>query len=492
MSADKDSRSLSEKRNLLRKLQENYRRLRAHAVLTTDNIEELNEDQDTQVEEQWEFIHTYPKRLRRQGAKKTQSEDLLDRKIESYRSRVKRISVQLLTAAAASKSQLNRHKAGLPSGSDWESENDDTALAKAVVSVMKAGPALTKAEAIREASYQVKLDIEENIYDTSCWDSFLPVGDIDSQLLMDDAVAPKFKNPRDSTSVGLWTWEEQEESFPVLDSVFKMQRKDESEVGDLGKKTEEAKSSPETSSPEADITTLLSIARQRGFELLDGDPNYEYSRLPQNLPAKLSDEEMRRGPLPALPQIPLASADGRGVNTAGQPTQPIEPVSYAYIANFDKVAQAEPLPVAHYHYPVDSPTVSAFRFSDGRQVSDIVKPGPLHEPHQVRSGREIVDYGRQVEAESSTLKKPYDLKEDSLLRRRERLRKQAEDFLSGRTAKDRAPSLRGGRSRGPRSPQNDQASLVQQSSMGPFWHYHNVNDSESHLHSDKMKTSNVF
>lgn len=47
MSADKDSRSLSEKRGLLQKLQENYRRLRAYAVLTTDNIEELNEDQDS-------------------------------------------------------------------------------------------------------------------------------------------------------------------------------------------------------------------------------------------------------------------------------------------------------------------------------------------------------------------------------------------------------------------------------------------------------------
>lgn len=422
--------------------------------------------------------------MRRRGAKKTQSEDLLDRKIASYQSRVKRISVQLLTAAAASKSQLNRHKAGLPSGSDWESEDDDSALAKAVVSVMKTGPALTKAEAIREASYQMKLDIEENIYDTSCWDSFLPVGDIDSQLLMDDAVGSKFKNPQDSTPVGLWT--EQEESYPVLDSVFKMRRKDESEVGDLGKKAEEEKSSPETSSLGADITTLLSIARQRGFELLDGDHMYyEYSRLPQNLPVRLSDEEKRRGPLPALPQIPLASADGREVITAGQPTQPIEPKTYAYIANFDKVAQAEPLPVAYYHYPVDSPTVSAFRFSDGGQVSDI-------EPHQVRGSQEIVDYGRQVEAESNTLKKPYDLKEDSMLRRRERLRKQAEGFLSGRTAKVRAPSLRGGRSRGPRPPQNDQASPVQQSSMGPFWHYHNVNDSESHLHSDKMKTSNVF
>ncbi|KAI1097052.1 hypothetical protein F5B19DRAFT_17694 [Rostrohypoxylon terebratum] len=334
--------------------------------------------------------------------------------------------------------------------------------------------------------------------------------------MIDDLFTSKFKNPRDDTQVGLWTWQEQEESFPVLDSVFKMQRMDESEVWDLDKKIEEEKWSSEPSSLEADITTLLSIERQRGSASRDGNPRYhEYSRFPQKLPAKLSDEEMRRGPLPALPPIPLVSAGGREVNISGQPTPPLESSHDKRTHNFRGMAEEEPLPVAHYHYPVDSPTVSAFRFSSGIQVSDFLEPGPLDEPYQIHGG--------QAEAESSIREDPYDRnirpslspqpdfwpgntnaqvtqdQKDSLLLRRQRLRKEADKLLSGWAAKNRAPSRRGRANRGnlaspasPASPKNNQANPRLQDNRGPFWHYYNVDDSESHLHNDRMKIGSVF
>ncbi|KAI0881173.1 uncharacterized protein GGS22DRAFT_192660 [Annulohypoxylon maeteangense] len=581
MSADKKNQGLSEKRGVLQRLQENYSRLRAYLALATQNIEEPDKDRDR---DSWARRGRVSKQTRtggwrKQDAKKRSREgiepqserevgktavDLLDRKIASYRSRIRRTSVQLLVAAAAGhqhretnlatkqgglikginpgilrkhrafdvrptpsltsdeaaaravKNWMNRRKAGLDSDtdSDGDDDGDDGSAMVKMVMAMMAQPIEEGSSLVGEKSatssqtsngaYHPAAE-DPNVYDPILWKPFL---NTDIDWLKDDIAMAQFKNLPDHTPIGPRTWREQEKAFPVLDSVFEMRRKDKSELWDPDTRIQEEANLSERPPLEADINTLLSLERQENLRRREkGAIYYEYSRVPLKIPDRLSEEEIRRGPLPTLPRLPLKATSGREVKLGRTPTPPFVSDLAERKRKFLNMTHGNPTPVAKFHYPVDSPTVSAFKLDDGRQVSDILKPGPLDEPHQVRGSQAIVDYGKEVENRIAGLKEAYhpedlpppphpdfrpdgygtnmtdDRKQEFVRRRRESLKKAHEAHPQAirreRAARRAATSKQKETMNRPREvhPKN------------PFWHFEDVNDSESRLHNDG-KTGN--
>ncbi|KAI1462492.1 hypothetical protein F4805DRAFT_136732 [Annulohypoxylon moriforme] len=608
MTTDRRGQDLSEKRDLLHRLQENYRRLKAYLALATHDIEELEKDRDARAREGRASKRARTRGFRRpserEGGRATL--DLLNRKIASYRGRIRRTSVQLLVAAAAghqyretnlatkqgdlikgispgvlrkyrafdarstasltsneaaaraAKNWINRRKAGLDSDSDFDSDSsisdgnnsstlsslthspiaigdddddeDGSSMVKMAMAMiaqpLNEGSPLSGGEpvALSQTPDRPYRPIAEDpkIYNPRLWKN---IHDIDVDWLKDDITKEKYKNRPDHTPVGPRTWKEQEKDFPVLNSIFRMRKKEETELWDPIDRIQEENMSSKHPPLEADINTLLSLERQNGFGWQEVSPLYfEYSRLPLDLPEKLSEERMRRGPLPVLPPLPLISGSGREVKLSRVATPPFTSDRAERRDNFLNMADDRPLPVAQYHYPIDSPTVSAFRFSDGRQVSDILQPGPLDEPRQVRGSQAIVDYGREVENQTAHLKEPYhpeglpprpppdfipednDIEMTEVQKKRNiAMRKKAEEEAKKRlpeaiaraNAKRRAARTSQGKqpSREDKISEKLYKSLIdkakvreayvrQRDAGSPFWHFEDVKDSESHLHND--------
>ncbi|KAI1205982.1 uncharacterized protein F4807DRAFT_249417 [Annulohypoxylon truncatum] len=562
MSADKNDQVLSKKRGLLQRLQENYRRLKAYHALATHDIGELEKDGDTWAREGRVSRRAHARRLgereakrRRRGSFESPFEtetgqtatDLLDRKIASYRNRIRRTSVQILVAATAGyqhrETSLAARQGGLITDSDsnndfgdgngGDDDDDGGAMVKMAMAMLirpthaeppLLGENLMASEKASSRPYG-PADEEPDIYNPRLWNWLY---DIDVEWLKDDVTRTKFKNHPDNAPLGRMTWKQQEKTFPVLNSIFKMRRKDESELWNPMTRVHEEMNLSERPPLEADINTLLSLERQRGFERREFNPMYyEYSRVPLDLPAKLSDEEMRRGPLPAPPRLPLMSNAGRQVNLGREPTPPFESDRDERRWNFLNMVDENPLPIAQYHYPIDSPAVSTFKFNDGRQVSDILKPGPLDELRQVRGSQEIVDYGKQVESETAHLKEPYhsgvvserpppgfrpgdpgtkmtEAERKRFINARKELERRAKEELSRAIRRENAARRRAAKETVGTPPfRNDKFSAQMGNLDGkmdvweqyyeaqkenPFWHFEDVNDSESHLHNDIKKT----
>ncbi|KAI1098534.1 hypothetical protein F4804DRAFT_120985 [Jackrogersella minutella] len=249
---------------------------------------------------------------------------------------------------------------------------------------------------------------DRNIYDPTRWGRLLDTND--ASWLKDSAGTKEFKNRPDDTPIGLMTWKEEEKAYPSLGSLLEMREKPTEELWDPDRRFFRERNLANSERPplEADVDTKLALERRTNYERREMNPLYnDYSRVPQVLPEKVSDEEMRRGPQPDPPPLELVSEHGEKVEFS-RPTPRFRQVAEPKRKrDFEAMIAKEPLPVAQYHYPIDSPAVATFRFSDGRQVSDIMRPGPLDERNQVRGSEDLVKHGQEVEKQQEPFKKPY-------------------------------------------------------------------------------------
>ncbi|KAI2463988.1 hypothetical protein F4781DRAFT_94665 [Annulohypoxylon bovei var. microspora] len=378
---------------------------------------------------------------------------------------------------------------------------------------------------------------DPKVYDPRRWRW---LDDIEIEWLKDEFMKEKFKSRPNQIPVGRLTWKEQEKKFPLLNSILKMGKKDKSELWDPNSRRIEEMKMPHNERPPlvADINTKLSLERRRGFERREMNPLYfEYSRLPVPLPEKLSDEEMRRGPLPAPPKLPLISDSGQEVKLFKKTPSKIQVPphdTYGRKRAFDDMVDERPLPVAQYHYPIDSPAISAFKFDDGKQVSDILKPGPLDEPRQVRGSQAIIDFGKETEKEQGPLKHPYtwegmpkrpppEWRPDDYDRNMtleeieawktekaeasEDAQRMMDEYIQKEQARrEEARANRGKPKPKSPSPENDPTKgaltrrLIETAdfrrewarlhSDNPFWHYESLSDGDSSIHSDKKRKPN--
>ncbi|KAI1414246.1 hypothetical protein F5Y13DRAFT_197701 [Hypoxylon sp. FL1857] len=214
----------------------------------------------------------------------------------------------------------------------------------------------------------------------------------------------------DYIPVGWMTWKETEKNYPTLDWLFRKEEKPLDQLWDPVSRNEHELTMPRAQRPplDANLLTMLALERRPKYERREMNPLFEeYSRVPVRLPAKLSDEVMRRGPLETPPLLPLVAPSGDVVVLRGRQERRFRTSKVNRKRNLADYLDDTQLPSAQYHYPIDSPATSTFRFADGRVVSDIMKPGPLDEPNQIRGSAEAVEYGKVREKEEAPFIHPY-------------------------------------------------------------------------------------
>ncbi|KAI0834203.1 hypothetical protein F5Y06DRAFT_300915 [Hypoxylon sp. FL0890] len=329
----------------------------------------------------------------------------------------------------------------------------------------------------------------------------------------------RLENPQDYIPVGWMTWKETEKKYPTLDSLFKMEEKPLNELWDPDRRTLQELKMPFDKRPplDADIFTMLALERRQGFERREMNPLYqEYSRIPLRLPAKLSDEEMRRGPLEPPPPLPLEAPSGEVIPFSGEEDKSGFPTAkrLARKRSHDDYLDKAELPEVEYHYPIDSPAASTFKFGDGRGVSDIMRPGPLDEPGQIRGSGDAVEYGKVIEREEAPYKRPYtykgmpaplppDFKPRKFGREmneaerkayderwKEERRKTREEVWAALKIPNRESGDK--TSKGPgvgEIGEGAQNKVRENNSDGAFWHYEDMSDRDSHVHRIKKVKS---
>ncbi|KAI1391296.1 uncharacterized protein F4822DRAFT_180706 [Hypoxylon trugodes] len=214
----------------------------------------------------------------------------------------------------------------------------------------------------------------------------------------------KYVNTPDNTPVGLQIWWEHDDTYPTLDSILKVEEVPNIWDPDRRFLQELKMDNKERPQLVAGIETTLALEKRQ-----DLDPMYNevvYSRAPAPLPKKLSDTEMRRGPLPVPPDLELSGPYGFDVSLIAAPPKSWPVKSLEPKSGFPEPG-APPLPAAKYHYPLKSPAASSFTFFEGKGVADVFKPGPLDEPDQVRGSQELVDFSKKIEPSQTELPSAY-------------------------------------------------------------------------------------
>ncbi|KAI2781792.1 hypothetical protein F4815DRAFT_444141 [Daldinia loculata] len=242
--------------------------------------------------------------------------------------------------------------------------------------------------------------------------------------------------------IGVMTWEQQEKAYPTLKSILEMgeeygrwdpgyldtEKPDPTPWDPDLREQNESKPGAERLPLEANLTTKISLERIRvGFERPEMNTEYtRYSQVPAILPARLSDEDMMRGPLPTPPRLPLKGPSGRVITL--QPTpKAITPAQLVHANPYLKQPPQNPVdpanaPIAQYHYPVDSPVTSTFKFNDGNNTSEVVKQArpitpitvtyqnasvakPKEQVRNVKAGREVrfVEQPKEMPAQQQVL-----------------------------------------------------------------------------------------
>ncbi|KAI2619117.1 hypothetical protein GGS26DRAFT_339039 [Hypomontagnella submonticulosa] len=250
----------------------------------------------------------------------------------------------------------------------------------------------------------------KNIYNPNRWLRIINTGE--SAWIKEDGFAGIFKNPQDLTETGWMTWEEQEKTYPQLDSLLiqkEVNKRDEPYWDPDLRELRETKMREHEREPlEANVATMVSIERRAGQERAEMDNLYEeYPRVPSALPNKLTDQEMRAGPLPPPPMLPMVGPSGREIEeteayNAGPRVRTYPPNTFTNRRGYEKL----PKPTIDYSAAL-KPGPSTYRFKDGSSVADIFKPGDMDEPDQVRGSKELIEYGKKVEAAELPFRKPY-------------------------------------------------------------------------------------
>ncbi|KAG4220930.1 hypothetical protein PC116_g30591, partial [Phytophthora cactorum] len=376
----------------------------------------------------------------------------IDKKLASYRNRIKKTSIQLVMAAAAgdqyreeklasredgafdsnesdvsdssgsyvgdsdteitdfSGSEIELPSTGLPAAmmaqveslpgpGDWADKLTQPVIAKyARKGPPKAYAELYPPQYIKEEEEDLRLphkpaSPQPDRYDTKQWKDI----NIKDNL---DTIKPDPRYIRTDNfpgETGLMTWELQEKTYPTLGSILEMGEeygrwdpgyldleKPDPRLWDPDKKEQNENKPAAVRLPlEANITTKVSLERIRaGFERAEMNTDYTpYSQIPAILPEKLSDEVMMRGPLPTPPRLPLKGPSGRVIapeSKTNTPAQPVHPDPYLKTSQDSKDLPTALL--AQYHYPVDSPATSTFKFKDRSNAPDVVKPASAYKP----------------------------------------------------------------------------------------------------------------
>ncbi|KAI2602420.1 hypothetical protein GGR54DRAFT_503767 [Hypoxylon sp. NC1633] len=292
----------------------------------------------------------------------------------------------------------------------------------------------------------------------------LPMDTYDKELWLKTGFAAR----KDLNPVGWLTWKEQELSFPTLDSVLALRKWDGYGVWEPDDMYQHEQRTRKRKPLEADFTTKVSLERRKGLERREMNAFYQhYSQVPAALPKKLSDQEMRAGPLPPPPKLPLLGPSGEELIRPKSPSPiPFDKNQERYGRQFEPERQG-PIPLTQHLYHTDSPAPSTFKFSDGSGVPDISKSNPLDEPDQVRGSQAIIEDGKKISKSEASLKAPY--------------------TFPGMPIE---LSLTGGQPT--QGPTSDPLQTAPDTSRDTFWHYDGVNDNYSFLHSHghkKRKTS---
>ncbi|KAI5854521.1 hypothetical protein GGS23DRAFT_619737 [Durotheca rogersii] len=236
-------------------------------------------------------------------------------------------------------------------------------------------------------------------YDPRRWR--LPV-DITGAPRLDSS---NFEQPKSRNLTGWMTWTEQEGAYPTTDSVLRPKKLSDNELWDPDQRgIHEEKWGREPLEP--DFVTKLSIERRYGAERRELDtPLYSgYSQDLTSLPARSSEGEMRAGPLPVPPTLPLMGPSGFEVSLAGR-----EPPGTRRLKSKRTVEDTgdAPLPVTQYHYPIDSPATADFRLPDRRRVAEVIRPPTLDEFGQIRGSRSLQAEGKRIASDQASYRRPY-------------------------------------------------------------------------------------
>ncbi|OTB05277.1 hypothetical protein M426DRAFT_142301 [Hypoxylon sp. CI-4A] len=456
----------NQKNTELLRLKHEYKRLQLYLAVCQDDLRQLQQTAENYAAEGWISKHSRARRKTRRRNKEAaeRSGAGVDVEIKTYKRRIRRASLQLALTAAAGKQY---RKTSLPTRYDWLAEgiksgttrqdrpfnarrdsnltpneivarsiknlfnkgddegddNDGNGNGAALSMLATASPARPDwADKLMEDYFkEPELDVgsspttaanpdpqpDPRLYNPRLWERI---------SLLDPKYPDPFQNPKERIPTGWLTSSEQERQYPTLRSLLKFRPGYGEDVWDPDQRYKDEMLIPLEKRPllEANLATNLSIERIAGENRGEEYPAYvEFSQIPSVLPPKPSEQEMGKGPRPVPPELPLEEKRSGSIvePVTTRPRTPTFPtLKEPTFANIDEKVNAmaqNPLPVAQYHYPIDSPTISTFRFKDGKNINDIFKPHPLDEPDQVRGSQEAIDYGKEIEEREAPYKKPY-------------------------------------------------------------------------------------
>lgn len=456
----------------------------------------------------------------------------LDRKIASYKDRIRRTSMQLLVALAAGSQStdpeiqsrqshsttvtsstsnstdgdnneipisamaqtIGAQTSSTSSRGDWADEIAAPIMDKYMKRVFLSGagqaqPSSPKAGDLNTGKPSNAPD--PSVYDSRLWKR-LEYTD-DAAWLNKNSV---FEQPKDHTPEGWATWKTQEKTYPSLAVILGRQKVDMDKLWDPDQRSLEEKKRAQhgragSGHPhlEPSSITLLSLERRIGFERREMNPLYRhYSQVPVSLPARVSDEDMSHGHIKTPPPLPLEAPSGYKVSLAPKLDPNPSEVETARRKRL-RISRKDmgPVPEAQYDYPTDLPANPTFKFSGGRGVADFAKLNPIDETRHVRGSQQIRDAGEIMAAQEAPFVEPYTFegkmppqppgfKMPPLVKRSREERDKAEAELAAKRKEFHEGMLGKLQARGHSFDPHD-----------PFWHYEGMGDEDSLLHQPKRR-----
>ncbi|KAI1759925.1 hypothetical protein GGR53DRAFT_526743 [Hypoxylon sp. FL1150] len=214
-----------------------------------------------------------------------------------------------------------------------------------------------------------------------------------------------FEQPPDSNIPTGWlTWEEQEKQYPTLDKILHVPEVQPEQLWDLPSRVaEQLEIEDRSKRSRLELGGLTKLSIERGYmaEMAEMVTFYRpYSQIPLALPTRASEEEMRRGPLPEPPRLPLQGPTGPVIDLKPRPptARRVGKSWKKALEGFDADTASMELPKSKADYMPSHPEKSEVTFPSGKKISDLFKQTELDNTGHIRVSDELRAYGlKQVE-----------------------------------------------------------------------------------------------
>lgn len=186
--------------------------------------------------------------------------------------------------------------------------------------------------------------------------------------------------PEPNIPTGWLTWKEQETQYPTLDKILHVPAVQPEQLFDLPSRvTKELGAEDLKKRPRLELGVITKLSIERGYmaELNEMNRFYRpYSQVPVTQPPKAHQHDMRGGPLPEPPRLPLQGPTGPVIDVGPKPRAriPVRKDWKRALTEFDPDTAKMEIPASRVQYLPSHPEESAVTFPSGKKVAPVFKP----------------------------------------------------------------------------------------------------------------------